>query len=238
MDSTPNADLPSVPAAPSTAERELEQALAFLSHDARSGHSSTLALLDLQRIQAEPMSPAQLLERIEANARRSLDVIDDFADLIRARRQPLQFDTIEMTDLLVEVVADMWTAAQQCGVKIMIAPGPASVVARADRGLLSAVLGKLLRDAVRDAAAGAEVRCGLAVAGNDGVFEIVESTLPAASVDARAAPRASRKMPSSLVFASAVAERHGGRAVQSASSGARVTRVVWPMGGVSDSMTA
>ncbi len=234
MDNSPNAASP-VPTEPSTAEHELEQALGFLSHDARSGHSSTLALLDLQRIQSDPTSPAQLLERIEANARRSLDAIDDFADLIRARRQPLRCDAIEMTDLLVEVVADAWTAAQQRGVKILIAPAPVSVTGHADRGLLSAALSKLLRDAVGLAVAGAEIRCGLSVSGPDGVFEIVESTLRPAS-DTRAAPRASRKVPSSLVFASAVAERHGGRAAQTSDADTRRTRLVLPMDCVSDSM--
>ncbi len=237
MNSTRNADSPAS-TEPSTAERELEQALAFLSHDARSGHSSTLALLDLQRIQADPMSPAQLLERIEANARRSLDTIDDFADLMRARRQPMKCDALELTDLLVEVVADAWTAAHQRGVRILIAPGPASVVARADRGLLGAAWAKLLRDAVGAAPAGSEILCSLSVTGQEGVFEIVEAAFPSASADVRAAPRASRKVPSSMLFASAVAERHKGQATQVASPGARRTRFVLPIDNVSDSMPA
>lgn len=236
MNTTPPATDPA-PAAPTAAEHELEQALNFLGHDARSGHSSTLALLDLHRIQPDPMTLPQLLDRIEANARRSLDTIDDFADLIRARRQPLRVEAFEWTDLLVEVVAEAWSAANRNGVRIVIAPGPASVMRRADRGLVAAVVGKLLRDAVGGSAAGAEVRCAVSASAAEVTVEIAEAAVPS-PVPSAAAPRASRKVASSLVFARAVAERHGGQVQQATSASGRMTRVVVPGSDVPDSTPA
>ena len=226
------------PTEPATAEQELQQALSFLGHDARAGHSSTLALLDLQRIQSDPGSLAKLLGRIEANARRSLDAIDDFADLIRARRQVLRLEPIELTDLLIEVVADAWTAANQNGVRIQITPGPASVVARADRGLVGPALTKLLRDAVGASATGSEIRCSVSIEAGDAVVEIAEAA--AASIDERAgaAPRASRKVASSLSFARGVVERHGGQVSQSGGEDGRRTRFALRLGDVSDSTSA
>jgi K+-sensing histidine kinase KdpD len=235
MHGAPNTDGPAS-TEPSTAEQELEHALGFLSHDARSGHSSTLALLDLQRIQAEPMSLQNLLARIEANARRSLDTIDDFADLIRARRQPLRCDAFEMTDLLVEVVADAWSGAQQNGVKILIAPGPASLVVRADRALLASALAKLLRDAVGAATQGAEIRCSAGIEGAEAIVAIAETIGGPATADAAAAPRTSRKVPTSVLFARAVIERHSGRLSQSADTLERRTRLSLPMRDVFDSI--
>jgi signal transduction histidine kinase len=240
MDGAPNEDRTG-PTEPATAEQELQQALSFLGHDARAGHSSTLALLDLQRIQSDPGSVAQLLARIEANARRSLAAIDDFADLIRARRQVLRLEPFELTDLLIDVVAEAWTAANQNGVRILITPGPASVVVRADRGLVESALGKLLRDAVGASAAGSEISCSMSIEPreqvNDGVIEIAEAA-PAA-VDTRvAAPRASRKVASSLSFAQGVAGRHGGQVSQSVSEGGRRTRFALRMEDVSDSTSS
>jgi signal transduction histidine kinase len=237
MDNSPIAGHPAA-ASPATAEQELEHALNFLGHDARSGHSSTLALLDLHRIQPDPMSVSQLLERIEANARRSLDAIDDFADLIRARRQALHDDEFDCTDLLVEVVADAWTAAHQNGVRIQVAPGSASIGVRGDRALLAAALAKLLRDAVVAAAPGSEVHCNVAAEGAAGVFEIAEPVAPPARPASATTPRASRKVASSLLFARGVAERHGGQAVQSTGDNGRRTRLVLPSAGVPDLPTA
>lgn len=67
------------------AAEQLREALRFLAHDAREGHSSTLALLDLRRANAESALPNQLVLRIERNALRSLSRIDDFLALARAR---------------------------------------------------------------------------------------------------------------------------------------------------------
>ena len=66
-------------------EADLREALSFLSHNAREGHSTTLALLELQRIKPDPMAMPDLIDRVERNARKSLAAIDDFMDLARAR---------------------------------------------------------------------------------------------------------------------------------------------------------
>lgn len=227
---TPNDNISTVLAAPPTAEQALEQALSFIGHDARAGHSSTLALLELQRIQPDPMSQEQLLTRIETNARRSLDAIDDFADLVRARRKTLQPGDVELPDLLVEVVADAWAAAQEHGVRIQVTPGADSALARgADRALLAGALAKLLRDAVGGAARGACIRCSVRAEGSSHILEIVAPVAAAPSDTPDGRVRSAPPVAASLLLARCVAERHGGLVEQWVGDGTRCTRIVLPL---------
>ncbi len=90
---------PDSPDVGSSLETDLREALSLLSHNAREGHSSTLALQELQRILPEPMATPALIERIERNARKSLAAIDDFMDVVAARTRPLRFEEIDLADL-------------------------------------------------------------------------------------------------------------------------------------------
>jgi signal transduction histidine kinase len=231
MDSAPNAGVPAR-TDPATAEEQLENALDFLGHDARAGHSSTLALLALARLRTDPPEWPALLDRIESNAVHALNTIDDFADQIRARRQALRLDAFEWTDLLVDVVADAWVDAQQKGVRIRITPESASVVGRGDRKLLAAALAKLVRDAVSAAKTASEIQCRVSVEGSDGVFEIVEERVPSTPDEPTST---TRKVDSGLLFARGVAERHGGTIAQRIDRQRRHTRLSVPLGDVPES---
>ena len=201
------------PAAPEARIAELEarlaEALRFLGHDAREGHSSTLALLELQRIKAEPMTLAQFALRVEANARKSLAAIDDFAELARVRGQAPQRVEVDLVDLLVEVVADAWPVASQRGVRIQIAEHPEVVMSRADPAWVRSALAKLLRDLVARARAGTDIGCTLRAEPSGAVFEFA-TPLPAADEVAPSELRRAARLSSGLVLAQAVAERHGG----------------------------
>mgnify|MGYP001576539655 CR=1 FL=1 len=113
-------------------ESELREALRFLGHDAREGHSSTLALLELQRIKPDPMAMAELVERVERNARRSLAAIDDFMDMAAARSQPLRHEEIDLADLLIELVADAWSLASRHGIRVQVVSSVDTAPMRAD----------------------------------------------------------------------------------------------------------
>ena len=202
---------------PKTEDARLAEALKFLGHDAREGHSSTLALLELQRIKPDPMTLPQLIEHVERNARRSLAAIDDFMDLARARSQPLRVEEVDLLNLMGEVVADGWAMANRLGVRVKVAPGPEAVIGWADRELLAGALAKLLRDAVSRAPRGADVACAVCEDAADGVigwvFEITGSP-PAAPLDADAEsatkPRRARNAAPGLALARVVCARHGG----------------------------
>ena len=201
-----------------TMQGRLEEALSFLSHDAREGHASTLALLELQRIRTDPMAMNELVERVERNARRSLALIDDFMDIARARIRPLQLGELDLVDELVDVVANAWLTANARGVRVRVAPGPETAPALADRELLSGALAKLVRDASAKAPRSGEVVCALREEGASWVVEILEA-LTGAGAGAGAEPalprrpdrprRAAHAEPG-LTLARIVVMRHGG----------------------------
>lgn len=197
-------------------EARLAEALKFLSHDVREGHSSTLALLELQRIKSDPMSLAELSERIESNARKSLAAIDDFGELARARTRALVLEEVDLVDMMVELVADAWWSASQAGISIRVADHPEVLMVRADRELLNAALGRLMREGVETASRGSSLTCGLRQAPNgECVFELTVPSRPEAQAEPEverggASPPGARRG-IGWRLAEAVAERHAAR---------------------------
>jgi signal transduction histidine kinase len=143
------------------AAEQLREALRFLSHDAREGHASTLALLELHRARAEPMAANELAKGIERNARRSLARIDDFVAFALARSQPLNAEELDLLDLLFDAVAEAWHAGNERGVRLRVADAPDEAVLQADRGLLRSAIGRLLRHALDRARRGSELVCAV-----------------------------------------------------------------------------
>ncbi|MDP9044347.1 MAG: hypothetical protein M3O01_06015 [Pseudomonadota bacterium] len=188
-----------------TLETVLADALKFLGHDAREGHSSTLALLELQRVKADPMPAAVLSQRLEANARKALAAIDDFAELARARTRPLRLEEVDLVDLVGEAVADAWAGAAQRGVRVQVRMRPDAVPGRADREMLAAALTKLLAAAVVDAERRGDIVCDLLADPSGWCFELEGP----ASLD-RGPPDASAAPPPAMALARVVAQRHGG----------------------------
>ena len=139
----------------------LRDVLRFLAHDAREGYSSTLALLELHRVNAEPMPVNDLVQRIERTARRSLARIDDFVTLERARSQPLNVEELDLLDLLFDAVAEAWHAANERGVRLKAADAPEEALLQADRGLLRSAIGRLLKHALERAQRGSVLVCAV-----------------------------------------------------------------------------
>jgi signal transduction histidine kinase len=143
-----------------TAE-QLREALRFLAHDAREGHSSTLALLELHRSGTEPMPARDLVQRIERNARRALKRIDDYVSFARARSQPMNSEEIDLLDLLFDAVAEAWQAGEERGVRLKVVDVPEEALLRADRSLLRPAIARLLQHALDRARRGSELRCAV-----------------------------------------------------------------------------
>jgi signal transduction histidine kinase len=141
---------------PDVAE-QLREALRFLAHAAREGHSSTLALLELHGV--EPMAASELAQRIERNARRSLLRIDDFVVFARARSQPLKTEELDLLDLLFDAVAEAWHDGNERGVRLKVIDAPDEALLQADRSLLRPAVARLLQHALERARRGSELAC-------------------------------------------------------------------------------
>jgi len=222
----------------SSLQTDLRDALSFLSHNAREGHSSTLALLELQRILPEPMPTPVLIDRIERNARKSLAAIDDFMDMVAARTRPLNFEEIDLADLLAELVADAWSLARKHGIRVRFASGIESAPVRADRQLLAAAINKLLRDSAERTPRRGELLCVLIDGATEWIVDVGENgAADAPSLVADAAPWGGR-LPldggasAGPTLAQVVAQRHGGWFRIDAQPGAgRVLKLALPRSG-------
>lgn len=205
------------PLSPDELDAQLREALSFLGHNAREGHSSTLALLELQRIRPDPMSLVELSDRIDRNARRSLAAIDDFMDLARARTTALSLEELDLADLLVELVADAWSLASRHGIRVQLDSGPETAPLHADRELLASAIAKLLRDAAARAPRGVDVLCALTEGPDDWIVAIDDPGAPDARQAAtEASPWDRKRAPEEragpgLALAQVVAKRHSGR---------------------------
>ncbi len=207
---------------------QLREALRFLAHDAREGHSSTLALLDLRRVNAESALPSELALRIERNARRSLSRIDDFVALARARSQPLNAEELDLLDLLFDAVAEAWQVCEERDVRLKVVDPPDEAVLQADRSLLRSAIARLLRHALDRARRGSQLMCAVRELPRMWSVEIDEMSNSAAAVSAVVAPTPSDAQ-HGWALVQLVAQRMGGTARQWDESGQGVRlRVTLP----------
>ena len=226
---------PDSPDVGSSLQTDLREALSFLSHNAREGHSSTLALLELQRILPEPMPTPILIDRIERNARKSLAAIDDFMDMVAARTRPLNFEEIDLADLLAELVADAWSLARRHGIHVRFASGVETASVRADRQMLAGTINKLLRDSAERTPRRGEVLCGLTEGATEWIVDVGDPGVPDnPPVVADASPWDGKLsleggVGAGLAMAQVVAQRHGGWIrVDAQPGGGRVCKVALP----------
>ncbi|WP_397475982.1 CHASE2 domain-containing protein [Pusillimonas sp.] len=138
-----------------------EEALRFLSHDMRSPQNAILALTQLQRLGKEPLAEAELLNRIDRSASRTLGLVDGFVRLARAESMELAFKEIDLADLLQSVCDEHWPMAQHRKITLDLdgVRGPARVMA--DEEMLGRALGNLIANAIQYSSQGSRVWCRL-----------------------------------------------------------------------------
>jgi CHASE2 domain-containing sensor protein/signal transduction histidine kinase len=203
------------------AERQRDVALRFISHDMRSPQSSILALLEVQRMNPQAPVPADMLERIERHAHRTLDLAEEFVQLARAESSTYRMQTVDLVDLLDEAVDDVWPQAQTRGVAFDVQRPDAPALCQADKGLLTRAIANLLVNAVKYGQPDASVHCAVrrTEAGwhlsitNEGAGLQPEQLQSLFQQFARLDPdqSATRGVGLGLVFVRTVVERHGGR---------------------------
>lgn len=138
------------------AMRQREQALQLLTHDMRSPQTSILALLA-----TTPGVPAEVSERIAAYARRTLALADGFVQLARAEVTPVFLEPVDLVDVAVEAIDEVWPQSVQRKIRIEQVGGEAPLMVLGDRGVLARALVNLLGNAVKYGPEGSTITVSL-----------------------------------------------------------------------------
>jgi signal transduction histidine kinase len=155
--------------------RQRDDAMDFLSHDMRSPQTSILALLALYRTEHGTLPP--LLERIATHATHTLELADGFLHLARAQSEWRQFEMVDLNEMVVDAVDQLWEKAVAKGCQIRIEAPDTTLTYFADRLLLSRLVTNLLDNALKYGPEAATVRCSLADA-PEGILIGVEDEGP------------------------------------------------------------
>ncbi|WP_246263508.1 CHASE2 domain-containing protein [Caulobacter soli] len=126
------------------AMRQREQALQLLTHDMRSPQTSILALLT-----TTPDLPADVAERLAACARRTLALADGFVQLARAEVTQTTMEPVDLCDVAVEAIDELWPQCRQRHIEIRQEGCDAPMMALGDRGVLARALVNLIGNAVK-----------------------------------------------------------------------------------------
>ena len=126
------------------AMRQREQALQLLTHDMRSPQTSILALLA-----TTPDVPPELAERMSAYAKRTLALADGFVQLARAEVTPVSLEPVDLSDIAVEAIDEVWPQSAQRKIRIEQTGDDTPLIVLGDRSVLARTLVNLLGNAVK-----------------------------------------------------------------------------------------
>src|SRR5439155_880070 len=155
------------------ANRSKDEFLAVLSHELRTPLTAMLGWVKLLR--AGRVSPAQTeraLESIERNTRLQARLIEDLLDLSRAITGKLLLDLrpVALGPIVQDAAESLAGAAAEKGVKLTVAPDPATV--RGDALRLGQVVTNLVGNAVKFTPAGGDITVRLERVGNDACLTV------------------------------------------------------------------
>ena len=215
------------------AMRQREQALQLLTHDMRSPQTSILALLA-----TTPDLPEEVSDRLGACARRTLALADGFVQLARAEVTPVAMEPVDLCDVAVEAVDELWPQCRQRDIAIEQDGCDTPLMVLGDRGVLARALVNLLGNAVKYSPEGSRIKVSARATREEGrsfVDLSISDQGPGLSAEEAAmAFRAFQRFdrPGSeagggvglgLAFVDAAAARHGGGVLCSSAPGAGAT---------------
>src|SRR5690606_19662662 len=148
------------------AQRQREDMLEFLSHDMRSPQTSILALLtDTDGKRIDP----QVAGRIESHARRTIALAEGFVQLARAESLPYEAEPVDVADMLVDALDQLWPRIAAKDLKAELAGEDATLFVAGERSLLTRAVVNLIDNAVYHSPPGARLRCSIEVIEEQGV---------------------------------------------------------------------
>jgi len=143
------------------AQSQRDEALRFISHDAREPSASILTLLELARQRPDSLGLDGLLAGIERKARTGLELADGFVNLARAEAERFRPEVLDLVALLQQAIDDGWAQARKGQVHVMLASAPEEALCIADRSLLMRALINVLSNALKYSPRGADLECSV-----------------------------------------------------------------------------
>lgn len=202
------------------AERQREEALAFVSHDLRSP-ASTIALLTAAQGPPDGLQPAvPWQQQVHTLARRMLTLSEAFVRQAQTERLQPQIEPVPLATLLGDVLAELGPQATAAGIALQTSVEPPDAHFVLDRSGVGRALINLAVNALRHSPARGTVRLQLAVAGDGALRVFVGDDGPGldaaqqqqlASGEHGLASRAPGGIGLGLRFVQRVARQHGGR---------------------------
>lgn len=144
------------------ADREREETLSFLSHDLRSPQATILAIIEKLRHVEDPRERADGLDEVARQSRRALELTDGFLAYTRAEIKQIQFEEIDLNDLITEVVDLCWFSAAAKKIRLFHEPGEPALLT-CDPDLLRRALSNLVENAIRHGPLDSAIELGLII---------------------------------------------------------------------------
>lgn len=124
------------------AEAEREVVLQLLSHDMRAPQSTIIALLD-----GEVDTAAK--KRIESNARRTMQLAQDFVDIARMGETTFNGDDVLLADLMRDSADNFWPLANERKIRISVTDESDSGFVIAETDTLCRAIANLIDNAIK-----------------------------------------------------------------------------------------
>ncbi len=152
------------------AERGRDEMLAFVTHDLRSPQASLIAAAELAR--EGRVSPAQLVEKVDQLARRTLQMADAFLQVGRADEAGLVSSPFDFVHTLRESIDETRPQARTRGIEIEFSAPNQTMMMRGEAALVRRACVNLLTNAIAHSPAKSAVQAGVLAFGGHAVFHV------------------------------------------------------------------
>lgn len=157
-------------------ETRVRQFVADASHELRTPLAAVRGYAELIRRREDHVAPeaAHALGRIESEAARMTTLVEDLLLLARLDSgRPLEYSSVDLSRLVVDVVSDARVAGQGHAWRLDLPPDPVTVPG--DNARLHQVLANLLSNARTHTPPGTTVTVGLVVRGGDAFLSVADN---------------------------------------------------------------